>query len=96
MESVTRHNNATATLPTHWDESCEVLVVGSGFAGLAAAIEANKAGSSVIVIEKMRGYGGNSTICDGGIAAPDTPMRRKFSLTSSKVTSARITNIRRR
>ncbi len=83
MESETRPNSATATLPTHWDESCEVLVVGSGFAGLAAAIEANKAGSSVIVIEKMRGYGGNSTICDGGIAAPDTPMQRERGIRDS-------------
>ena len=68
-------NIPRAALPTHWDESCDVLVVGSGFAGLAAAIEAKNAGSSVIVIEKMRGYGGNSAICDGGIAAPDTPMQ---------------------
>ena len=72
-----------AALPTHWDESCDVLVVGSGFAGLAAAIEAKNAGSSVIVIEKMRGYGGNSAICDGGIAAPDTPMQRERGILDS-------------
>lgn len=60
-----------------WDALVDVLVVGSGFAGLAAAIEARAAGCSVLVIEKMLGYGGNSTICDGGLAAPDTDMQRK-------------------
>ncbi len=48
-----------------WNESADVVIVGSGFAGLSAAIEANKAGASVIILEKMKGYGGNSVISDG-------------------------------
>lgn len=51
----------------------EVLVVGSGYAGLSAAIEAKLAGASVFVVEKMAAPGGNSIISDGGIAAVDTP-----------------------
>lgn len=51
-------------------EQTDVIVVGSGFAGLAAAIEAAEAGCSVIVLEKMMAFGGNSAISDGGIAAP--------------------------
>jgi flavocytochrome c len=66
-----------------WDESCDVLVVGSGFAGLAAAIEAKRAGSAVVVIEKMAGFGGNSTISDGGIAAPDTHLQRERGIQDS-------------
>lgn len=50
----------------------EVLVVGSGYAGLSAAIEARLAGASVLVIEKMAAPGGNSIISDGGIAAVGT------------------------
>jgi len=49
--------------------------IGSGFAGLAAAIEAKIAGSSVLVLEKMKGYGGNSTISDGAMAAAGTKMQ---------------------
>ncbi|MBW2409424.1 MAG: flavocytochrome c [Deltaproteobacteria bacterium] len=43
--------------------------MGSGFAGLAAAIEAGNAGASVIILEKMKGRGGNSVISDGLVAA---------------------------
>jgi flavocytochrome c len=56
----------------NWDATFDVIVVGSGFAGLAAAIEARAAGSSVLIVEKMKGFGGNSTISDGVIAAAGT------------------------
>lgn len=49
-----------------WDETVDIIVVGSGFAGLAAAIEAKNAGANVIVLEKMAVFGGNSAI-NGGI-----------------------------
>lgn len=43
-----------APVPQKWDEEVDVIVVGSGFAGLAAAYEAAKAGSKVIILEKCR------------------------------------------
>ena len=52
-----------------WDESYDIVIVGTGFAGLAAAIEARHAGASVLVIDKMRTYGGNSIINGGVMAA---------------------------
>lgn len=61
----------------------DVIVIGSGFAGLAAAIEARNAGASVAVIEKMKAPGGNSTISDGGIAAAGTPMQRELGIEDS-------------
>ena len=51
-----------APVPQKWDEEVDVIVVGSGFAGLAAAYEAAKAGSKVIILEKMPTHGGNSII----------------------------------
>lgn len=65
-------------------EEFDVLVIGSGFAGLAAAIEAAQLGSSVLVIEKNRSTGGNSRINDGGIAAPETDIQEKFGYVDSK------------
>ena len=50
-------------------EEVDVLVIGSGFAGLVAAIEAAGTGASVLVLEKMRAAGGNSILSDGGFAA---------------------------
>lgn len=62
-------------IPSRWDESYDVVIVGSGFAGLAAAIEAKNAGSSVLVIEKMPVPGGNSIINGGLMAGCGTPLQ---------------------
>ncbi len=66
-----------------WDAEYDVVVVGAGFAGLAAAIEAHNAGATVTVIEKMAAPGGNSTISDGGIAAAGTPSQAKRGIKDS-------------
>lgn len=70
-------------LSKRWDEEADVLVVGSGFAGLAAAIEAKTAGCSIIILEKMKGYGGNSIISDGVLAAAGTSMQEKAGIQDS-------------
>lgn len=51
-----------------WDAECDVLVIGSGYAGLAAAIEAHEAGADVKIIDKRASFGGNSIIADGDFA----------------------------
>jgi flavocytochrome c len=61
---------------SNFREFADVIVVGSGFAGLAAAIEAHQAGASVVVLEKMAGVGGNSVISDGVVAAAGTPFQK--------------------
>ena len=66
-----------AEMPAKWDEELDVVVIGSGFAGLAAAIEAHNTGSSVIVLEKMAVPGGNSIINGGLIAAAGSPLQEK-------------------
>ena len=63
-------------LPKKWDETYDVVVIGSGFAGLAAAIEAKNAGAKdVVVLEKMPVHGGNSIINGGDFCAPGTKMQ---------------------
>ena len=67
----------------HWDEEVEVLVVGSGFAGMAAAIEARRAGATVLVLEKMASPGGNSVISDGSVAAAGSALQRRHGIEDS-------------
>ena len=43
-----------------WGAECDVLIVGSGYTGLAAALEANAAGADVKIIDKRDSFGGNS------------------------------------
>jgi len=65
------------------DHEVDLLIVGSGFAGLAAAIEARGQGTNVLVVEKMKTSGGNSVISDGGIAAPGTELQQRQGVQDS-------------
>ena len=51
-------------VPTKWDEEADVVVVGYGFAGSAAAIAAHDAGAKVLLLEKApeKHKGGNSRV----------------------------------
>lgn len=54
----------------------DVVILGGGGAGLAAAVEAVEKGSSVIVVEK-NGYVGGNTILSGGIYNAPDPEKQK-------------------
>lgn len=73
---------ASTKVHAKWDESHDVVVIGSGFAGLAAAIEAKKAGADTVVLEKMPTAGGNSII-NGGILT--ATCCRSSSSTASRI-----------
>ena len=61
---------ATPWLPEKWDYEADVVVVGFGGAGAAAAITAADAGAKVILLEKMReGFEGGNTSASGGSSA---------------------------
>ena len=54
---------AGVSAPQKWDRTVNFLIIGTGFAGLAAALEAHEQGmKSVLVVDKMPTYGGNSII----------------------------------
>lgn len=61
----------------------DIIVIGSGFAGLSAAIEAAQTGCSVVVLEKTATPGGNSRLSDGGIAAPGTRYQEQAEISDS-------------
>lgn len=60
-----------AALPERWDEDWDVVVIGYGYAGGVAAIEAHDAGARVLVVEKMPDPGGISVCSAGGVRIAD-------------------------
>jgi len=58
----------------------DVLVIGAGGAGLAAAYEAAKAGRKVLVLEKNPEPGGSTSWSVGSVTAADTPHQRKVGI----------------
>lgn len=75
--------DACAPLPKRWDETVDVLVVGTGFAGLTAAIEARNAGAGVLVIDKMPVHGGNSIVNGGDFAAAGNSFQKEAGIQDS-------------
>ena len=70
----------------NWRRSCDVLVVGAGGAGLAAAVRASELGAEVILIEQNAHLGGNTLISGGFLGVVD-PIRPLWaSLTAKKNT----------
>ena len=55
------------------DYETDVLVIGGGGAGASAAIEADNAGASVMVVTKLRMGDANTMMAEGGIQAADKP-----------------------
>jgi 3-oxosteroid 1-dehydrogenase len=61
-----------------WDHEVDLLVVGSGGGGMAAALTAHDAGLSTLIVEKSATFGGSTAISGGGIWIPNNPtLRRK-------------------
>ncbi len=62
---------------------CDVLVVGSGAGGLAAAVAAAKRGLSVIVAEKDRYVGGTTALSGGFMWIPCNPVSQRDGVQDS-------------
>jgi 3-oxosteroid 1-dehydrogenase len=58
------------TIPDKWDLTTDVVVMGSGGAGLAAAISARVSGAKVLLIEKSDKIGGTTAVSGGIIWVP--------------------------
>jgi len=65
-----------------WDEEADIIIIGSGLSGMAAAAEAAGKAERIVILEKMNYYGGNSVLAGGGYACWDSSlkMRQKLDL----------------
>jgi fumarate reductase flavoprotein subunit len=70
-------------LPRKWDQEFDVVIVGGGGAGFCAAIEACKAGSKTVLLEKESVIGGSSIICGGQLAFAPTALQKEKGIKDS-------------
>jgi succinate dehydrogenase/fumarate reductase flavoprotein subunit len=62
---------------------CDALVVGSGCAGLAAAVTAGHFGLNVLVVEKEPRFGGTTARSGGWLWIPGTSLARGWGIVES-------------
>lgn len=67
------------------ERTADVVVIGSGGAGMSAALEALRAGGEVIVIEKMASAGGNTILAGSAMNAADPELQKKQEMTPAQL-----------
>lgn len=70
-------------------DSCDLLVVGSGAAGMAAAISARHHGLNPVIIEKSEYFGGSTAVSGGAIWVPGNPIAAAAGMTDSREAARR-------
>lgn len=66
-----------------WDYDIDYLVVGTGAAGLTAAIVAKRNGLNTIVVESTKKWGGTTAISGGGLWLPNNPLMKDAGVDDS-------------
>lgn len=75
---------AHAATEQSWDLEADVVIIGSGAAGLPAAIKAADGGASVIVVEANYDIGGHAIISGGNVPlGGGTSAQKKYGITDS-------------
>ena len=70
--------------PASWDLEADVVIIGSGAAGLPAAIKAADGGASVIVVETNYDIGGHAIISGGNVPlGGGTSAQKKYGIKDS-------------
>jgi fumarate reductase flavoprotein subunit len=71
------------------NEDVDVLIIGAGACGLAAAIAAHDAGISAAVVEKLDRPGGNSSLSTGSVPAAGSRFQREAGIADDPETYVR-------
>jgi hypothetical protein len=74
----------SARPPLLWQQTADVIVIGSGAAGLPASIVAKEAGSSVVLIEAEKDIGGHAITSGGNVPlGGGTSLQKKYGVSDS-------------
>ncbi|VFA92356.1 Fumarate reductase flavoprotein subunit precursor [Nocardia farcinica] len=64
---------------TEWGATADVVIAGYGIAGVCAAIEAGRAGASVLILERTGGWGGAAAMAGGFVyLGGGTPLQQEL------------------
>lgn len=77
-DKVKKDKKADAAMPAV--QNYDVVVIGAGGAGFAAAVEAKSKGANVVLIEKMPTVGGNSLISGAEMNVPNSWVQNKLNI----------------
>ena len=69
--------------PSTLSDKYDVIIVGSGGAGMTAAIEAKDAGMNPVILEKMPIAGGNTSKASAGLNASETSVEKAQGVADS-------------
>ncbi len=68
---------------TSWDHEVDLVVVGSGCAGMTAALTGKLEGLNSLIVEKSEVYGGSTAISGGGIWVPNNYLMAEAGISDS-------------
>lgn len=85
MSTDLRFPDPDAPLPAE----CDLVIVGTGAAGMAAAISAHHAGLRPVLVEKAPVWGGSTAVSGGAIWVPDNPLMRRAGMVDDRAAARR-------
>lgn len=82
--ALTGHAVASPVTTSKWDMTTDIVIIGAGGAGLAAAAQAGILGLKCIVLEKEPVIGGSSAVCGGKWAVSGSELQLKQGIKDSE------------
>ncbi len=67
-----------------WDHQYDLVVVGSGAAGMSTALHATDLGARVLLLEASESYGGSTAISGGVVWIPNNPQLADLGISDSR------------